>query len=90
MAMGKGAIINMSCKHKLNVGSFTHAELVSILDTLSWTMWCKLVLEAQGYSVNNRILFQDNKSTILFAKNGRLSAGRQDKHIKKPSFPHNR
>ena len=34
MTMGKGAIINMSGKHKLNVGSYAHADLVSILDAL--------------------------------------------------------
>ena len=86
MTMGKGAIINVSRKHKLNVGSSTHAELVSILDALGWMMWCKLLLEAQGYSVNNNILFQDNKSTILLVKNGRLSAGRQSKHIEDRLF----
>ena len=86
MTMGKGAIINMSRKHKLNVGSSTHAELISISDALGWMMWCKLFLEAQGYSVNNNILFQDNKSTILLAKNGRLSAGRQSKHVENRFF----
>ena len=31
-------------------------------------------------------LYQDNKSTILLAKNGRMSAGKNSKHIKNRFF----
>ena len=41
MSMGKGAIVNVSRKHKLNTGSSTEAELVSIADVLGMMMWCK-------------------------------------------------
>ena len=34
MSMGKGAIINVSRRRKLNVGSSTESELVSISDVL--------------------------------------------------------
>ena len=34
VSMGKGAIVNVSRKHKLNTGSSTEAELVSIADVL--------------------------------------------------------
>ena len=33
-------------------------------------------MEARGYTIENNILYQDNKSTILLAKNGRMSAGK--------------
>ena len=49
-------------------------------------MWCKYFLEAQGYTVESNILYQDNKSTILLAKNGRMSAGKNSKHIKNRFF----
>ena len=39
-------------------------------------------MEAQGYTIKNNILYQDNQSTILLAKNGRMSAGKNSKHIK--------
>ena len=39
-------------------------------------------MEAQGYTIENNILYQDNNSTILLAKNGRTSAGKNSKHIK--------
>ena len=44
--------------------------------------WCKYVMKAQGYTIENNILYQDNKSTILLAKNGRMSAGKNSKYIR--------
>ena len=81
MSMGRGAIVNVSRKHKLNVGSSTESELVSIADVLGVMMWCKYFIEAQGYTIDNNLLYQDNKSTILLAKNGRMSAGKGSRHI---------
>ena len=43
-------------------------------------------MEAQGYTIESNILYQDNKSTILLAKNGRMSAGKNSKHIKNRFF----
>ena len=34
-------------------------------------------MEAQGYMIEDNILHQDNKSTILLQENGRKSAGKQ-------------
>ena len=45
-------------------------------------MWCKYFMEAKGYAIENHILYQDNKSTILLENNGRMSAGKNSKHIK--------
>ena len=84
--MGKGALINIARKHKLNTGSSTEAELVSIADVLGMMMWCKYFMKAQGYEIENNILYQDNKSTILMANNGRMSAGKNSKHIKNSFF----
>ena len=39
-------------------------------------------MESQGYSIENNVLYQDNKSTILLAKNGRMLAGKASKRIK--------
>ena len=67
MSMGKDAIVNVSRKHKLNVGSSTESELVSIADVLGVMMWCKYFMEAQDYTIDNNILYQDYKLTILLA-----------------------
>ena len=81
MSMGRGAIVHVSRKHKLTVGSFTESELVSIADVLGVMMWCKYFMEAQDYTIDNNLLYQDNKSTSLLAKNGRMSAGKASRHI---------
>ena len=45
-------------------------------------MWGMYFIQAQGYEVTKNILMQDNKSTILLAKNGRFSSSKRTKHIK--------
>ena len=68
-------------RHKLNVGSSTESELVSIADVLGVMVWCKYFTEAQGYTIDNYLLYQDNKSSIVLAKNGRMFAGKANRHI---------
>ena len=43
-------------------------------------------MEAQGYTIENNIIYQDNKSRILLANNGRMSAVKNSKHIKNRFF----
>ena len=81
MSMGKGATVNVSRRHKLNFGSSTESELVSIADVLGVMIWCKYFMEAQGYTIGNNLLYLDNNSTMLLAKNGRMSAGKASRHI---------
>ena len=80
--MGRGALINIPRKHKLNVGSSMELELVNIADVIGIMMWSKYFMESQGYLIENDILYQDNNSTILLAKDSRMSAGKASKHIK--------
>ena len=40
----------------------------------------------QGYAIENNILYQGNMSTILLEKFGRMSAGKNSKHIKNSFF----
>ena len=70
----------------MNVDSSTELELVSIADVLGMVMWYKYFMEAQGYTIENNILYQDNKSTKLLAKNGRMSSGNNSKDIKNRFF----
>ena len=41
MTMGKGAIVNILRKHKMNVASSTKSEMLSISDVLGMIVWCK-------------------------------------------------
>ena len=86
MSMGGGEILSLLRKQKLNTGSSTEAELVGIADALGLMIWTKYFMEAQGYTIDSNILFQDNQSTILLAKNGRSYAGNKSKHNKNRYF----
>ena len=86
MYMDKGDIVNIGRKHKMNVAISTKSEIVSITDILGMILWCKYFMEAQGYTIESNLLYQDNRSTILLAKNGRLLAGKHSKQIKNGFF----
>ena len=43
--------------------------------------WTRYFLEARGYFVDDNILFQGNKSSILLETNGKASSGKRTKHI---------
>ena len=47
MSMGKGAIVNILRKHKMNVASSTESELVSIADVLGMILLCKYFMEVK-------------------------------------------
>ena len=81
MSMGKGAIMSFSRNQKLNTASSMEAELLGIADALGLIMWVKYFIEEQGYTIDSNILSQDKKSTILLAKNGRISAGKKRNQI---------
>ena len=38
-------------------------------------------MKAQGWKINDTIVYQDNKSAILLENNGKLSSTSQTKHI---------
>ena len=61
MSMGRGAIVNIVRKYKMNVESSTELELVNIADVLGMILWCKYFTEAQGYIIKSNLLYQDNK-----------------------------
>ena len=77
MTMGKGAMMSMSRKQKLNTKSSTISELVGADDATTLMLWTKLFMEEQGYKIDENILYQDNKSAILLERIGRKSAGKQ-------------
>jgi hypothetical protein len=81
MTYGSGAIQSMSRKQKLNTRSSTEAELVGVDDAMTMILWTRLFLQAQGCDVKENILYQDNKSTILLASNGKRSSTKRTRAI---------
>ena len=86
MSLGKGAVVSKSTKQKLNVCSSSEGEVVGIDDALPWILWDRYFIKAQGYTTDQNVIFQDNKSMILLAKNGRWSSSKRTKHIKSRYF----
>jgi hypothetical protein len=65
---------------ELNVKSSTEAEIVGTDNVMPQILWTLYFLEAQGYKINDNILCQDNKSSILLETNGRGSSGKRTRH----------
>ena len=81
MSLGKGVIYGASTRQKLNTRSSTEAELVAVDDCMSQILWTRYFLDAQGYNINDCIVYQDNKSAILLEQNGRASSSKRTRHI---------
>ena len=81
MLLGKGVIYGTSTCQKLNTRSSMKAELVAVDDCMSQVLWTRYFLDAQGYSINDCIVYQDNKSAILLEQNGRASSSKWTCHI---------
>ena len=81
MTMGSGVIYGTSHKQKLNTKSSTEAELIGASDIIPQVIWTRYFLEAQGYTVSDSIVYQDNQSAILLEKHGRASSSKRTRHI---------
>jgi hypothetical protein len=81
LSMGRGFPIVTSSKQKLNTRSSTESELVGVDDCMPAILWTRYFLEAQGYGVQENIVYQDNLSAILLEKNGKASSSKRTKHI---------
>jgi hypothetical protein len=81
MTMGKGAVNGMSLKQRMNTKSSTESELVGVNDIMPQMPWTRYFLKAQGYTVKDSVIYQDNQSSILLEKHGRASSSKHTWHI---------
>jgi hypothetical protein len=44
-------------------------------------LWVRHFLGAQGFEVTDNVIYQDNQSTMLLARNGKQSSGKKTRHI---------
>jgi hypothetical protein len=81
MTMGKGTVYGTSTRQKINTKSSTEGELVGVNDAMPQILWTRYFLEAQGYGVQESVVYQDNQSAMLLEKNGRASSSKRTRHI---------
>ncbi len=55
--------------------------MVGTDDVMPQMLWTLYFLEAQGYKINDNILYQDNKSTILLEENGKKSSSKRTRAL---------
>ena len=60
MSLGKGAIVAVSTKQKINTTSSKHAELVGASDAMPKILWVKRFMESQDFTVEDVHVYQDN------------------------------
>ncbi len=84
--LGRGATSSYSRKLKLNTRSSTETELVTADMFMPEMLWSLHFMQAQGYEVECMGLYQDNISTQLLIKNGKMSSRKKTKHIKAKFF----
>ena len=79
--MGKGEIVSVSRKQKMNKKILTAAELLGVDDASSLILRTNIFLEAQGYKYEKYILYQDNKIIILSWGKGKDSLIKRTRHL---------
>jgi hypothetical protein len=77
---GGCVVLTKSNKQKLNTRSSTESELIAVDDVLPTVQWMMKFMEEQGYHLKT-LIKEDNRSTMLLMKNGRLSSGKRTKHL---------
>ncbi len=82
LSLGKGGVIRMSQKQKINTKmNSTEEEVVGVDDASSQILWTNYFIKAQGYAIDKTLVYQDNQSAILLETNGRQSSGKQTRHM---------
>lgn len=61
--------------------SSTEAELVGASDYLPHTLYVQMLLEAQGYQVDESVFYQDNEAAIKLEENRKASSGQRTRHM---------
>jgi hypothetical protein len=82
MSLGRGSVIGLSKKQKINTQSSTELELVGADNAIPQMTWTRYFLEAQGCNVEECILNQYNLSAMLLETNGNQSIRERIKHIR--------
>jgi hypothetical protein len=81
MSLGKGAVMAMSKKQKINTKSSTESEIVGVDDATTPILWGNYFIEAQGFPIKETRVYQDNISSSYLLVNGKESSSKRTKHM---------
>ena len=84
--MGERAILSSSLGQKINTKSSSETEVVGVDNIFPRVLWSLYFVEAQGYTIDNNIINQDNKSPLRLMINEKMSSTPRTKHIKAKYF----
>ena len=84
-SVGQGATLSYSRKLKLNTRSSTETELVTADMFMPEMLWSLHFIQAQGYDAECVGLYQDNISTQLLIKNGKMSSKKRRSTLRQSS-----
>jgi hypothetical protein len=76
ISLNRGVIYRTPKRHKLNTKSSTESELAGVDDEMPQMLLTLHFLEAQGYKIDDKFLYQEKKSSTLLETNGRGSGGK--------------
>ena len=79
--MGYVMIHWLYSKKHINAKGLTEAELIGTSEYFPFNVCMVMFMEAQGYDIKKKIIFQDNHSTIRMVKNGIDSCTGNSRHI---------
>ena len=79
--MGRGYTIVTLTNQKLNTLISIESDIVVVHNCMSAVCWTRYFMEAQGYQVMEKNIYQDNRTAILLKKNGKSSSRKLTKHI---------
>ena len=81
MSIGRVCVYEAYLQQCLNTKSSTEAKIFGVSDILLKSLWNRHFLEAQGYKINDNIVYQDNMRSIKLQNNGRSSNSNKTRHI---------
>jgi len=81
MTVGKGRVMNISRKRKLETRNSMTAEPTAADNVVVMTSWTMSFLEAQGHRIHKNTLHQDNESAVSLEENGKRSSSNQTRHL---------
>ena len=70
MSIGTGSIFGGSWKQKMVSHSSTESDIVGVYDVLPHVLWMKKILEGQGFTVKETVLYHNIMNSVLLKNVG--------------------